>query len=79
MCQEKVKPVGPKPNVPINTLDKALELARALSRDLASEESKAIRSSRIFIALAANEQEGLAAYLIWRARGEVISELAAGR
>lgn len=62
--------------VPINTLDKALALAEDLLQDLVSEESKTYRSYRIFSALAADERQGLAAFLVWRARGEMLRELA---
>lgn len=65
--------------IPLNTLDRALQLARILSRDLAKSEGKAYRDYRIFSALTTNELEGLAAFLIWRARGEIISELTRGQ
>lgn len=64
-----------KSAIPINTLDRALDLARALSHELANPESKAFRSKQIFSSLASNEPEGLAAFLIWRARGEILREL----
>ena len=69
----------PGSSVPLNTLDKAVRLARSLSRDLASKERKACRSHQIFSALTTNEQEALAAFLIWRAQGEVLHELMISR
>jgi hypothetical protein len=64
-----------KPTIPVNTIDQALSLARTLSQDLAKKESQAKRSFRIFSVLVPNRLEALAAFFIWRARGETIKEL----
>ncbi len=60
--------------LPVNTLEQALQLARALARDLKQQESKTRKSYRVFAALAPNDWEALAAFLIWKARGETIKE-----
>lgn len=65
-----------KVSVPINTLDKALGLAHTLMRDVALGDKKTQQTYRIFSALATSEGEGLAAFLIWRAQGEIIREFA---
>ncbi len=65
--------------IPMNTLEKAMWLARILLRDLENQESKASRSYKVFTALTTGERESLAAFFIWRARGEVIRELLAQR
>lgn len=54
--------------VPLNTLDKALEFAGALSRELEGE--KAWRAYRVFASLTGDRFEALIAFLIWKARGE---------
>ncbi len=59
----------------LNTVDEALRLADVLMRDLADKESKSYQSYQIFAALAGDEGEGLVAFLIWRVRGETITEL----
>jgi hypothetical protein len=64
-----------KSRMPLNTLDRALALSQVLSRDLSRKGSKAYHSFRIFTALAQDEREALAAFLIWRARGETLKEL----
>jgi hypothetical protein len=64
-----------KSRIPLNTLDQALALSQALSRDLTRKESKAYHSYQIFAALAQDKLEALAAFLIWRARGETLKEL----
>ncbi len=64
-----------KSPVPVNTLDSALRTAEILVQDLSNQESQAYQRYRIFSALASNEHEGLIAFLIWQARGEVFQEL----
>jgi hypothetical protein len=68
--------VRAKPNMPVNTLDRALQLAQKISRDIAADEGKAQRSYQVFSALAGNDLEAWAAFVIWKARGETIKELA---
>ncbi len=64
-----------KTRIPLNTLDQALALSQVLSRDLTRKESKAYHSYQIFAALAQDKRKALAAFLIWRARGETLKEL----
>ena len=59
----------------LNTIEQALRLAQALSHDLAKKETDSYRKYRIFSALTADKREALAAFLIWKARGETIEEL----
>jgi hypothetical protein len=59
----------------INTLDKALCLAQSLSRELRLKNGKTYRNFQIFSALAPDEREALAAFFIWKSRGETIKEL----
>lgn len=71
----EVETMRSKSRIPLNTLDQALALSQALSRDLTRKESKAYHSYQIFAALAQDKREALAAFLIWRARGETLKEL----
>jgi hypothetical protein len=59
--------------IPLNTLDKALEFAGAVSRDLQEEQSW--RMYRIFALLAKDPLEGWIAFLVWKARGQSIDRL----
>jgi len=59
--------------VPLNTLDKALEFAGALSRELEGE--KTWRTYRVFASLADDQLEALIAFLIWKARSESMKKL----
>jgi len=61
--------------VPVNTIEQALKLARTLSQDLGKRESSTYRNFRIFMALASNKLEALAAFFIWKSRARMISEL----
>lgn len=70
----KVATIG-KTRIPLNTLDQALAMSQSLSRDLNRKESKAYHSYCIFAALAQDKREALAAFLIWRSRGEILKEL----
>jgi hypothetical protein len=58
---------------PLNTLDKALEFAGALSRELEGE--KPWRTYRVFASLTDDRFEALIAFLIWKARGESLKKL----
>ena len=53
---------------PVNTLEKAIDLAQVVSRDLAHREPKTWRKFRMFQALTRDEREAFAAFIIWRAR-----------
>lgn len=64
--------------MPINTVEKAVRLARALRRDLVSGEPRARRRYRVFAALTPNEPEAYAAYLIWLAQRAILDELSRG-
>jgi hypothetical protein len=64
-----------KPTMPVNTVDRAVQLARVVSRDISAHESQSRRSYQVFAALTQNEVEALAAFLIWKARGESIKQL----
>lgn len=64
-----------KPSVPLNTLEKALQLAHVLRQDLNRGGSQTSWGFRVFSAFTADELEALAAFFIWRARGETIKEL----
>jgi hypothetical protein len=59
----------PRATAPINTLDRAIELARAITYDIAGKDAKSRRNFRVFQALTRDDREALAAYLIWRLRG----------
>ncbi len=61
--------------VPVNTLDFALRSAEILVRDLANQESQTYQRYRIFSALASSEGAGLIAFLIWRARDEILHDI----
>ena len=61
--------------IPVNTLDEALRTAEILVNDLSNPESQVYRRYRIFSALASDDHEGLIAFLIWRARGEIFQKL----
>ncbi len=60
------------PTIPVNTLDQALKLAKAVSRDLTANERKTQRSYQVFAALTHSDLEALAAFFIWKARAEAI-------
>ena len=57
---------------PVNTLEKAIGLAQSLSRDLAFREPKTWRNFRMFQALTRDEREAFAAFIIWRARAQMV-------
>ncbi len=59
--------------VQLNTLDKALEFAGALSRELEGE--KTWRMYRVFASLTSDRFEALIAFLIWKARGDNLKSL----
>jgi hypothetical protein len=61
-------------SIPLNTIEQALRLEQALSHDLAKKETDSYRKYRIFSALTADKLEALAAFFIWKARGETIEE-----
>ncbi len=65
---------GSKPSIPLNTLEKALGLAQIWAPAIAQKGSKEYRRYRLFSALTGDEFEALAAYFIWRARGEALKE-----
>ncbi len=62
--------------MPLSTLDKAVRLARILSRDLSLRDSKTVRSYHVFQALTDNDMEALAAFFIWKGGGTIVDELA---
>jgi len=62
--------------MPFSTLDKAVHLARILSRNLSSMDSKTMRYYHVFQALTDNDAEALAAFFIWKGGGTIVDELA---
>ncbi len=59
--------------IPLNTLDKALEFAGELTRELEGE--RTWRMYRVFASLTGDRFEALIAFLIWKARGESLKKL----
>ncbi len=55
----------------VNTLEKAIGLAKVVSRDLTHREPKTWRNYRMFQALTRDNREAFAAFLIWKARAQV--------
>jgi hypothetical protein len=61
-------------SIALNTLEEAVQLARALAQDLSTYQSKASRCYRVFSALTTNDREALAAFFIWQGRRRLIKE-----
>ena len=52
----------------LNTLERAIGLAQAVSQELAHREPRTWRKFRMFQALTRDEREAFAAFIVWRAR-----------
>lgn len=60
--------------IPLNTLEFTLERSRSLAMAL-RREARARRHFQIFQTMAADRFEALVAYVFWRVRGELMTEL----
>lgn len=65
------KPASPT----INDINQCVEAARRLTRQLKRSRRPDRRLCRVFSSLAADEAVGLLAYVIWRGRAQLLSEL----
>jgi hypothetical protein len=64
--------MGAKVLHPVNTLERAIGLAQAVSRELAHREPKTCRKFRMFQALTRDEREAFGAFIVWQARARAM-------